>query len=575
MAEILRIENLSLGFKQNKVLNPVLHHVSLSVEAGKTLGIVGESGSGKSVTAHTILQLFPPQSIEISSGNIWFKLNGEDVDLLQFSDKHMNKLRSKSIGMVFQEPMSALNPVLTCGYQVAEAMVQHQQLSWKEAKTKTIAWFERIKLPRPTEMYDAYPHQLSGGQKQRVVIAMAICNQPSLLIADEPTTALDVTVQKSILDLLKQLQNETGMSMIFITHDLGVINQIADDVAVLYKGHLVEKGKKNDIIHNPKHPYTKGLLSCRPPVNHQPEYLLTVNDFISFENNQIVSKNYLPEVPMVSNDAIVKHRELIYNRSPLFVIDQLEKKYPIKKGFFKKTVGYVNAVNEITFNIYKNESLGLVGESGCGKTTLGRSILRLVEPSSGKLLYENNDIMRLKGEALRKKRKDLQIVFQDPFSSLNPQIKIGEAIREPMEVHGIGTSNRERKQMVEELLVKVGLSADVYDRYPHQFSGGQRQRICIARSLSVKPKFLVCDESVSALDVSVQAQILNLLNTLKKEFDLTYLFISHDLGVIKYFCDRIMVMQNGNIVEQGFSEDVFFNPQHPYTQKLIAAIPVL
>jgi len=490
----------------------------------------------------------------------------------------MRSYRGNEVAMIFQEPMTSLNPVYTCGNQVMEVIMLHQKVSKKEAKKKTIKLFEQVQLPDPERIFSVYPHQISGGQKQRVMIAMAMSCNPRVLIADEPTTALDVTVQKTILDLMLQLQREHDMGIMFITHDLGVIAELADKVMVMYKGKVVEQGPVLEIFSNPKHPYTKSLLACRPPLDKRIMRLPVSADFMKTdeEGNMI-------EIPTTVSEAInsviitkeqrdKEHQEL-YSRSKILEIQNIKTYFSKNKTFFGKTIDYVKAVDDVTLDVYEGETLGLVGESGCGKTTLGRTILRLTEPTEGKIFFQRNDLLRLKPDDMRQLRKDMQIIFQDPYSSLNPRITIGEALMEPMQVHNILSNNNQRKEKVYELLNKVGLTEKQYGRYPHEFSGGQRQRVCIARALSLNPKFIICDESVSALDVSVQAQVLNLLNDLKREFKFTYIFISHDLSVVKFMSDRMVVMNKGKIEEMGDADQIYLNPQSDYTKNLISSIP--
>jgi peptide/nickel transport system ATP-binding protein len=473
--------------------------------------------------------------------------------------------------MIFQEPMTSLNPVFTCGYQVREAIVLHQKASKAEAKRKTIALFKEVQLPRPESVFDSYPHQLSGGQKQRVMIAMALSCNPELLIADEPTTALDVTVQKMILQLLLKLKEQRNMAMIFISHDLAVISEIADEVAVMYRGEIVEQGTVNEIFHNPQHAYTKGLLACRPSPERQLKRLPVVSDFLT--PGADTDLPHLLDINQYNHAEIEKRRSRLYSQPPLLQVKNLCTWYPVQQSMFGKPKSFVKAVDNISFDVYKGETLGLVGESGCGKTTLGRSILRLVEPSSGQVIFDNKDITTLSRPALTRIRKDIQIIFQDPYSSLNPRLTIGNAILEPLEVHGLFANTAERKAHVLNLLQRVDLKPEHFNRYPHEFSGGQRQRIVIARALALQPKFIICDESVSALDVSVQAQVLNLLRELQDEFGLTYIFISHDLAVVKHISDRMIVMNNGKIEEEGFPEVIYNSPKALYTRKLIDAIP--
>lgn len=585
---ILDIHDLTVEFKTEDAIVKAVRHVSFSVKAGQTLGIVGESGSGKSVSALSIMGLLPEKVARIKSGSIQFRETGtESVQLLSLGEKQMQSIRGNRIGMIFQEPMTSLNPVMRCGKQVAEVLIRHKGLSKSEARLACIRLFEEVMLPRPKDIFDAYPHQLSGGQKQRVMIAMALACNPALLIADEPTTALDVTVQKSILDLIRQLQHKYGMAVIFITHDLGVVAQLAHEVVVMYKGQIVEQGLVNEIFAHPKHPYTKGLLACRPPLGKRPERLLSVADFMNADaSNDSLNEPLQPgSLSIHAEENILVHeisREerkirhgLLYQQEPLLSVKNLRTWFPVTSGFISRKKGFIKAVDDVSFDVYPGETLGLVGESGCGKTTLGRSILRLVEPSEGSVVFEGREMTGLKHEEVRKMRRHMQIIFQDPYSSLNPRMTIGTAITEPMFVHGLYNNDRSRREKAMELLEKVQLKPEHYHRYPHEFSGGQRQRICIARALALEPGFIICDESVSALDVSVQAQVLNLLNQLKKDLGFTYIFISHDLNVVKYMSDRLIVMKDGRIQEQGEADAVYTNPKTDYTKGLINAIPSL
>lgn len=559
---MLTIKGLSVGIKGTSGENLLVDHVDLQLKRGQTLGLVGETGSGKSLTALSIMGLLP-KSLEISGGSILF----EGQDITKLKNKTQEKLRGHRIGMIFQEPMTALNPVMRCGHQVMETIIQHQHLSKQKAKKEVLELFTKVKLPRPTQIFSSYPHELSGGQKQRIMMASAIANRPDLLIADEPTTALDVTVQKEILNLMKTLQKESGMALFFITHDLGVVAEIAEEVAVMYRGKIVEKAPAKTLFSHPKHPYTKGLLACRLPLNGRPKKLPTLQDFID------------PDTIKDKTNPVQKIKEPvkqpINTQNPIIRVKNLEKKYVISKTFWGKPKETVYAVNKISFQVYQGETLGLVGESGCGKTTLGRSLLQLIHPDGGSIFYKHQDLSTLSYHQLKPFRKALNIVFQDPYSSLNPRLSIGEAIMEPMWVHGIYKTKKECKVRALELLNKTGLNAAYFYRYPHEFSGGQRQRIVIARALALQPEFIVCDEAVSALDVSVQALVLNLLNSLKSEFGFTYIFISHDLSVVRYMSDRIMVMKEGNIVELGDADQVYYHPKNEYTKKLIAAIPKL
>jgi peptide/nickel transport system ATP-binding protein len=576
---LLEVKNLVTEFKSDGELMKAVNDVSFTLHKGETIGIVGESGSGKSVTSLSIMQLIPNPPGRVSGGDIIYHSKSKGVvNLSNIPAEEMRSFRGNEIAMIFQEPMTSLNPVYTCGNQVMEVILLHQKISKKEAKKKTLKLFEQVQLPDPERIFSVYPHQISGGQKQRVMIAMAMSCNPRVLIADEPTTALDVTVQKTILDLMLQLQREHEMGIMFITHDLGVIAELADKVMVMYKGKVVEQGPVLEIFSNPKHPYTKSLLACRPPLDKRLMRLPVSADFMKTDD-----AGNMIEIPTTVSEAINsviitkehrdnEHKEL-YSRSKILEIQNIKTYFPKNKTFFGKTIDYVKAVDDVTLDVYEGETLGLVGESGCGKTTLGRTILRLNEPTEGKIFFQHNDLLRLKPNDMRQLRKDMQIIFQDPYSSLNPRITVGEALMEPMQVHNILSNNNQRKDKVYELLKKVGLEEKQFGRYPHEFSGGQRQRVCIARALSLNPKFIICDESVSALDVSVQAQVLNLLNDLKREFKFTYIFISHDLSVVKFMSDRMCVMNKGKIEEMGDADQIYLNPQSDYTKNLISSIP--
>jgi peptide/nickel transport system ATP-binding protein len=565
---MLKVKDLAVKFynQEDKVWLETVHQVSFNLDRGKVLGIVGESGSGKSVTSFSIMRLHDSKNTQIDG-----EINLDTVDLLNLSDQEIRKYRGNKIAMIFQEPMTSLNPVFTCGEQVREAIMLHQQVDKQTAKEQTIALFQEVQLPRPENIFESYPHQLSGGQKQRVMIAMALSCDPELLIADEPTTALDVTVQKTILQLLLRLKTERNMAMIFISHDLGLMSEIADELLVMYKGDIVEQGTAQQLFSNPQHPYTKGLLACRPSPKRLLKKLPTVADFLN-EDKEVGLQHLLDENAFTQQE-VDERRAKLYNQEPILKVQDLCTWYPIKKGLFGKTHDFVKAVDHVSFEVFPGETLGLVGESGCGKTTLGRTILRLVEPTSGQLLFDGNEITHLGKADLRRLRRDVQIIFQDPYSSLNPKITVGQSIMEPLVVHKVFANDAERKAHVVQLLEKVNLGAEHFNRYPHEFSGGQRQRIVIARALALKPKFIICDESVSALDVSVQAQVLNLLRDLQEEFGLTYIFISHDLAVVKHISDRMIIMNKGQIEEQGFPEEIYQNPKASYTQKLIDAIP--
>ncbi len=558
MPPLLTINDLSLEFRSEEQINLALNHISFQLFSNEILALVGESGSGKSVTSLSVLQLLGTAAHYTSGQVLFHEKDGSTRDLLHTDAKTLQHIRGNKIAMIFQEPMTSLNPVLTCGEQVMEALLVHKKISRGLAKQKTIEWFEKVKLPNPPAVFSRYPHQLSGGQKQRVMIAMAMCCEPALLICDEPTTALDVTVQKTILDLIKELKEQTGMGVIFITHDLGVVADIADRAIVMYKGEIAEQGTTREIFLHPQHPYTRALIACRP-VNHQRgERLPVVADFL--EGKKPKQEEIRPVLNTIDNSCLLK-------------VEDLYVHFGKQPSLFRKKQELVKAVDGVNFELFKGETLGLVGESGCGKTTLGRTILRLIEPTSGKILFRGQDLTQKKPEELYELRKELQIIFQDPYSSLNPRLSVGAAISEPMKVHGMIPTEKGRKEKVMELLKKVDLRPEHYNRYPHKFSGGQRQRIVIARALALDPSFIVCDESVSALDVSVQAQVLNMLNDLKKEFGFTVIFISHDLSVVRYFSDRILVMNKGKIVESGAADDIYFHPKQEYTKNLVASIP--
>lgn len=579
---LLEVNNLETQFTTESGVVKAVDNVSFKLKKGQTIGIVGESGSGKSVTSLSLMRLIPSPPGKITAGEMLFNSRKYGkVDLRTVPEKQMRDIRGNEISMIFQEPMTSLNPVYTCGNQVMEAILLHQKVNKKTAKQITLDLFERVKLPRPEAIFKAYPHEISGGQKQRVMIAMAMSCNPQVLIADEPTTALDVTVQARILNLMRDLRDEIDASIVFITHDLGVIAEIADYVMVMYQGKVVEQGTVLDIFSNPQHPYTKGLLACRPRTDVKLKLLPTVSDFMEVDSkgeicekkNKFKTLEDIVKENVVSEWEMVERANKLVEQEPLLVVKNLKKYYPIKKNFRGKVLSEVKAVDDVSFEVYPGETVGLVGESGCGKTTLGRTIMHLTEATSGEVIFEGVNVAHYTGEQLRQLRKDIQFIFQDPYSSLNPRRTIGNAIIEPMRVHGILDSDFSRKKRVIELLEKVNLNASHFERYPHEFSGGQRQRISIARALALNPKFIICDESVSALDVSVQAQVLNLLNELKNEYNFTYIFISHDLSVVKFMSDRLIVMNQGKIVESGFAEEVYKNPQNEYTKYLIEAIP--
>jgi peptide/nickel transport system ATP-binding protein len=629
---ILTVRDLQVQFQTDTRIIKAVDGISFEVKRGQTLGIVGESGSGKSVTSLSVMGLIPNPPGKVTGGEIWFQGANPDsppVNLLSLSQEQMRLYRGGQVSMIFQEPLSSLNPVYTCGFQLTEAIRQHQNVPLPEARRQAINLLQEVRLlPSDAELaeryledwhkqtlgssarsavspsriaaqpsdrdiqkwinqqkqaiLERYPHQLSGGQIQRIMIAMAICCNPSLLIADEPTTALDVTVQATILDLLRELRDRRGMSMMFITHDLGIIAEIADTVAVMYQGKIVEYGSAWEIFSNPKHPYTKGLLTCRPQPDRRLKFLPTVSDFMEVTtapDGEVLIREKQMEVDQalrlnleMSEAECEERLTELQRRSPLVSVRDLQVGFPMR-GIFGQTQRYAMAVNGVTFDVYPGETLGLVGESGCGKTTLARTLLHLVKPMGGDIVFEGRSTVNLSSKQLRQLRRDMQIIFQDPFSSLDPRITIGEAVMEPLRIHGVGSSARNREERVAYLLERVGMNPDCRNRYPHEFSGGQRQRICIARSLALNPKFIICDESVSALDVSVQAQVLNLLKELQNEFNLTYIFISHDLSVVKFMSDRIIVMNRGKIEEIGTAEQIYREPQQPYTRQLISAIP--
>ena len=614
---ILDVRDLQVQFKTDTRTVKAVDGISFQVKRGQTLGIVGESGSGKSVTSLAVMGLVPNPPGRVTGGEIWFsdaETIGEPVDLLRVPVKQLQNYRGDRLSMIFQEPMSSLNPVYTCGFQLTEAIRLHEKISEAQAQRRAVSLLQEVQLLPPDEelkrrfieefypngtqpsqveidrqinrqklaMLDRYPHELSGGQIQRVMIAMAISCNPTLLIADEPTTALDVTVQATILDLLRDLRNRRGMGMMFITHDLSLIAEIADQVAVMYEGKIVEYGSVLDIFSNPQHPYTKGLLTCRPQPDRRLRYLPTVSDFM--EVSRLPNGEMLIEAKQQDVNAALRSAEEISDiefnsrlqalqrKPPLVSVQNLQVAFPVR-GIFGQTKRYVMAVNDVSFDVYPGETLGLVGESGCGKTTLARTLLRLIEAKTGKVLFEGKDILSLPPKQVRQLRREAQIIFQNPYSSLDPRLNIGEAVMEPLQIHGRG-KGKQHQERAAYLLQRVGLDPDLMKRYPHEFSGGQRQRVCIARSLALNPKFIICDESVSALDVSVQAQVLNLLKELQSEFGLTYIFISHDLSVVKFMSDRIVVMNRGKIEEVGTADTIYRHPQQPYTRQLIAAIPI-
>ncbi len=603
---LLEVDDLRTYFHSEEGVVKAVDDLSFKLEQGRTLGIVGESGSGKSVTSLSIMRLLSSNA-RIETGKIAFL----GRDLVKLPERQMQAIRGRDIGMIFQEPMTSLNPVFTVGDQIMEAIILHQRVSKAEARSKTIDLLREVGIPKPEQRIDSYPHQMSGGQKQRVMIAMALSCNPQLLIADEPTTALDVTIQAQILEILRKLRDNRGMAIIFITHDLGVIAEIADEVLVMYRGEEVEYGSVLDIFSNPKHPYTKGLLACRPRLETTYRRLPTVDDFMETVKEgdasgatgsasasfRIIEKKMTPErlrhlettgrgrlLHPKSELAAIGHpwteghhapdtQTVAEGTAPLLSIKNLQVYFPVRRGILARTVDHIRAVDDVSFNVYRGQTLGLVGESGCGKTTTGRAILRLIEPTAGQVLYNGIDVARLGANDLRKLRSKMQIVFQDPYGSLNPRMTIEAAITEPMVIQRIGTSAADRRERAAQLLREVGLNPNFLRRYPHEFSGGQRQRICIARALAAGPDFIICDESVSSLDVSVQAQVLNLFKELQDKRGLTYIFISHSLSVVKFMADMMAVMNQGKIVEFGPSENIYANPKEAYTRRLIEATP--
>ncbi|MBW4472211.1 MAG: ABC transporter ATP-binding protein [Stenomitos rutilans HA7619-LM2] len=617
---VLQVNNLEVQFQPDGRLIKAVDGISFEVKRGQTLGIVGESGSGKSVTSLAVMGLVPSPG-KVTNGEILFwgaEKGAQAIDLTKIPKRQLEDYRGGEISMIFQEPMSSLNPVYTIGFQLVEAIRLHKRVTQKEAGREAIARLQEVRLlpddetikrryledlqrsspdgplPPASELehqvfrqkiafLNRYPHELSGGQMQRVMIAMAIACDPALLIADEPTTALDVTVQATILDLLRDLRDRRGMSMMFITHDLGLIAEIADTVAVMYQGKIVEAGPVLDIYANPQHPYTKGLLTCRPRPDRRLHLLPTVSDFMQvstspsgellIEERETNVDRTLELAREVSPEELEQRLATLHQAAPLLSVQNLRVTFPVR-GMFGQTKRYFMAVNDVSFEVYPGETLGLVGESGCGKSTLARTILQLIKPASGSVRFENQEVTTLLPNEMRRLRREMQIIFQNPFGSLDSRMTVGKAVMEPMQIHAKPRERQEQRQRAVYLLERVGLSADAMNRYPHEFSGGQRQRICIARSLALNPKFIICDESVSALDVSVQAQVLNLLKELQSEFNLTYIFISHDLSVVKFMSDRIMVMNKGAIEEIGPSESIYRAPQTAYTRQLISAIPV-
>ncbi|WP_299900600.1 ABC transporter ATP-binding protein [uncultured Aquimarina sp.] len=556
-SSILSIKNLNVSFSNQKNETQVLYDLSFDIKSNEILGVVGESGSGKSVTSLAIMGLLPAKIASVS-GTILYK----NESLLDLDPSKLRSLRGNEIAMIFQEPMSSLNPSMKCGKQVIEILLQHTKISKSEAKNEVLSLFEKVKLPDISRAYNSYPHELSGGQKQRIMIAMAIACKPKLLIADEPTTALDVTVQKEIIALLKELQKEFEMSILFISHDLSLVSEIADNVLVVYQGKMVEYGATQEIFKNPQQDYTKALISARPSLDVRFKELPTITDYLSKEKKKI---------QLISKEDREQLHKKLYSKPPLLEVKNVEKSFFTKIGLFGKKE--FKAVDDVSFQLFEGETLGLVGESGCGKSTLGNTILQLQKANQGEILYRGQDLTKVSSSQIRNLRKEIQLIFQDPFASLNPRLTVGKAILEPMKAHKLYDNDTERKEKVLSLLERVGLNPSYFNRYPHEFSGGQRQRIGIARTIALQPKLIICDESVSALDISVQAQVLNLLNELKEKFGFTYIFISHDLAVVKYMSDQLLVMNNGKIEEKGDADFIYENPEKSYTQKLIDAIP--
>ncbi|WP_111853782.1 ABC transporter ATP-binding protein [Acinetobacter oleivorans] len=562
-APLLHVKNLRVSFKgENKQYIETVKGISFDIPENTTVALVGESGSGKSVTSLATMGLLPVGQSKIDEQS---KIIFEGKDLLSLSRTEMRKICGKDIAMIFQEPMSSLNPVFTVGNQIAEVLRLHMGLSRKQARQRVLELLREVGIPSPETKIDAYPNQLSGGQQQRVMIAMAIACEPKLLIADEPTTALDVTIQKQIIDLLESLRKRRQMSMLFITHDLALVGEIADKVIVMRHGEIREQGAAEEVLEQPKDVYTRALLYCRPQMSQRPYRLPVTNDFMRQEDNILVEQSFdASEIPE-------RKRGLNGDEQIILEVKDLKKSFYSRKGLFGKEE--FQAVKGVSFKLAKGKTLGLVGESGSGKTTVGLLLMRLHQASGGQAFIEGKDILSLTEKEFAKYQRKIQIIFQNPYASLNPRFTIGQILLEPMQIHGIGKDDAERKQIALGLLERVNLPEQAYYRYPHEFSGGQRQRIAIARCLTLKPEILICDESVSALDVSVQAQVLNLLQDLQDEFGLSYIFISHDLSVVKYISDQVMVMNHGEVVEIANSDELYAHPQHDYTKRLLQAIP--
>jgi len=600
---LLEIENLKTCFHTEEGPAHAVDGISFSLHEGETYALVGESGSGKSVTALSMMQLLPPSVGYIANGNIRFC--GQDI--IPLSAAQMRNIRGNEISMIFQEPMTALNPVFTIGTQISEVLRLHQNRNRKEAKTQSIHWLDRVGIPEPRMRFNHYPHELSGGMQQRVMIAMALACKPKLLIADEPTTALDVTIQSQILSLISDLQEETGTAILLITHDLGVVRENADRVGVLYAGKLVEEATNDELFDHPSHPYTELLMRALPSQTNRKQKLNTIDGLVPKATQQIAGCRFANRCPVslehcthttppiftlrdnhfaachlfanrTKRSAIGLHTETTPHRAPTpqtvqLATTDLKIHFPLKRPLWGKTQEFIKAVDGVSIQLYQGETLALEGESGCGKTTVGKSLVQLHPPTAGTIYFKNRNLAPLNKKEMKALRQNIQFVFQDPFSSLDPRQPVGEIVIEGMQVHGIGASREEQITKAEHLLEKVGLDSKMMDRYPHEFSGGQRQRIVLARALSTQPKVLICDEATSALDVSVQAQILNLLKDLQNDLNLSYLFITHDLSVVQYLADRVAVMYLGRVVEEGTTREIFGSPRHPYTRALLSAAP--
>ncbi|MFW2160236.1 ABC transporter ATP-binding protein [Acinetobacter beijerinckii] len=561
---LLKVENLSVSFKaDNKQWLETVKAISFTIPKNKTVALVGESGSGKSVTSLAVMGLLPKGQSQISEQS---RILFEGKDLLELSSKEIRNICGKEIAMIFQEPMSSLNPVFTIGDQIAEVLRIHLGMGRKQARERVLELLKEVGIPSPETKIDAYPSQLSGGQQQRVMIAMAIACEPKLLIADEPTTALDVTIQKQIIDLLESLRQRREMSMLFITHDLALVGEIADEVIVMRHGEIRENGLVEQVLEQPTDVYTRALLHCRPQLSTRPYRLPVTSDFMKIENGQLIEQTNLSDLNLKQ-----RSRGLVGDEQIVLEVKDLKKSFYSRKGLWGRDE--FKAVKGVSFKLAKGKTLGLVGESGSGKTTIGLLLMRLHEATGGQALIDGQDILSMSEKEFARYQRKIQIIFQNPYASLNPRFTIGQILLEPMRIHGIGQNDIERKKIALELLERVSLPTQAYNRYPHEFSGGQRQRIAIARCLTLKPEILICDESVSALDVSVQAQVLNLLQDLQDEFGLSYIFISHDLSVVKYISDQVMVMNHGEVVEIANSDELYLHPQHEYTKKLLNAIP--